>query len=91
MFKVSKTLTIAITCIFLTAGSAEHTDNVGGATNNQTLSEKRAGAVMTYLTDEGIVASRLRAAGYGQQKPLAENSTTEGRVKNRRVELKLSY
>lgn len=68
-----------------------HTDNIGGATYNQTLSEKRAGAVMTYLTDAGIVASRLRAAGYGQQKPLAENSTTEGRAKNRRVELKLSY
>ena len=68
-----------------------HTDNVGGVTYNQNLSDKRANAVMTYLTGTGITASRLRAAGYGQQKPVAENTTEEGRAKNRRVELKLSY
>jgi OmpA-OmpF porin, OOP family len=68
-----------------------HTDNVSSVTYNQKLSEKRAAAVMTYLTNAGITASRLRAAGYGQQKPTADNTTTEGRAKNRRVELKLSY
>lgn len=68
-----------------------HTDNVGGVTYNQTLSEKRAGAVMTYLIEAGIADSRLRAAGYGQQKPVADNATKDGRAKNRRVELKLSY
>lgn len=70
---------------------AGHTDNVGGATYNQTLSEKRAGAVMTYLTDAGITAARLKALGYGQQQPVADNTTNEGRAKNRRVELKLTY
>lgn len=68
-----------------------HTDNVGGATYNQTLSEKRAGAVLSFLTDSGITASRLHAAGYGQQKPSADNATKDGRAKNRRVELILSY
>lgn len=68
-----------------------HTDNVGGITYNQNLSDKRANAVMSYLTGTGITATRLRAAGYGQQKPVADNTTNEGRAKNRRVELKLSY
>ena len=71
--------------------SEGHTDNVGGVTYNQKLSEKRAGAVMTYLIKSGITASRLRAAGYGQQKPVADNATKDGRAKNRRVELNLSY
>lgn len=68
-----------------------HTDNVGGVTYNQNLSEKRAGAVMAYLIQGGITASRLRVNGYGQQKPVADNTTNEGRAKNRRVELRLSY
>lgn len=68
-----------------------HTDNIGGVTYNQNLSDKRANAVMIYLTDKGITTARLRAAGYGQQKPVAENTNEEGRAKNRRVELKLSY
>jgi OOP family OmpA-OmpF porin len=68
-----------------------HTDNIGEATYNQTLSEKRAAAVMTYLTGAGITASRFHAIGYGQQQPVADNTTSEGRAKNRRVELKLSY
>lgn len=68
-----------------------HTDNVGGVTYNQNLSDNRANAVMSYLTGTGITANRLRAVGYGQQKPVADNTTDEGRAKNRRVELKLSY
>ncbi|HEY7406127.1 MAG TPA: OmpA family protein [Candidatus Angelobacter sp.] len=64
-----------------------HTDNQGNAAANQTLSEKRAQAVVTWLTSKGISASRLAAKGYGATKPVADNTTEDGRAKNRRVEL----
>jgi OOP family OmpA-OmpF porin len=64
-----------------------HTDNVGPAASNQALSEKRAQAVVTWLTAHGVAASRLTAKGYGQTKPLADNATEDGKAKNRRVEL----
>jgi OmpA-OmpF porin, OOP family len=64
-----------------------HTDNVGAPAANQTLSEKRAQAVRDWLTAKGIAADRLTAKGYGASKPVADNTTDEGRAKNRRVEL----
>jgi len=64
-----------------------HTDNVGSATSNQTLSEKRAQAVVAWLTAHGIDASRLSAKGWGSNKPVEDNTTEDGRAKNRRVEL----
>ena len=65
-----------------------HTDNVGVAANNQSLSEKRAEAVRQYLVDTfGIDKSRLQAKGFGSSKPTAGNDTPEGRQQNRRVEL----
>jgi outer membrane protein OmpA-like peptidoglycan-associated protein len=64
-----------------------HTDNAGAATANQTLSEKRAQAVVAWLTANGVEASRLKAKGWGQTKPVADNVAEEGRAKNRRVEL----
>ena len=64
-----------------------HTDNVGDAKANKALSESRAKAVVAALTGKGIAASRLKAAGFGQEKPIADNATEEGRAKNRRVEL----
>lgn len=64
-----------------------HTDNVGVPATNQALSERRAAAVVTYLTGHGVDASRLRSAGFGDTKPTAPNDSTEGRQKNRRVEL----
>jgi len=64
-----------------------HTDNVGSADFNQKLSEQRAQAVMKYLVERGIDASRLQAIGYGLTKPVADNNTKEGQAKNRRVEL----
>lgn len=65
-----------------------HTDNVGKAKYNQTLSEKRAQAVMDYLISKGIAKNRMAAKGYGMQNPAATNDTVEGRAANRRVELK---
>lgn len=64
-----------------------HTDNVGSAADNKVLSEKRAQAVMSALVQRGISSERLTAVGYGYEKPVADNSTEEGRAKNRRVEL----
>jgi outer membrane protein OmpA-like peptidoglycan-associated protein len=64
-----------------------HTDNVGGDAYNKTLSEARAQSVMKWLTDHGVAAGRLTAKGYGKTMPIADNSTDEGRMKNRRVEI----
>ena len=64
-----------------------HTDNVGQAAANKTLSEKRAQSVMAAVAAGGIDAKRLSAAGFGQEKPIADNRGEEGRAKNRRVEL----
>ena len=63
-----------------------HTDNTGNAASNQTLSEARSQAVVDKLVENGIARDRLTAAGKGQNAPLADNSTDEGRAKNRRVE-----
>ena len=65
-----------------------HTDNTGTATANQTLSTKRAQAIVTYLTATyHISAARLTPKGLGQAKPVGSNDTPEGRQANRRVEL----
>ncbi len=64
-----------------------HTDNVGAAASNKTLSENRAKSVMNAIVTGGIDAKRLSAVGYGQEKPVADNRSEEGRAKNRRVEL----
>jgi outer membrane protein OmpA-like peptidoglycan-associated protein len=64
-----------------------HTDNVGDATANQGLSEKRAAAVKAFLVAQGIDESRLKSAGFGASKPVASNDTPEGKQQNRRVEL----
>lgn len=64
-----------------------HTDNVGSSASNKVLSEKRAEAVKAWLVSHGVAADRLAANGFGDTKPVADNSTDEGRAKNRRVEL----
>lgn len=63
-----------------------HTDNTGNPAQNQTLSEERAKAIVAKLVEMGIAANRLSAVGKGQNSPIADNSTDEGRAKNRRVE-----
>ncbi len=62
-----------------------HTDNVGQAVYNQTLSANRAKAVYDYLINAGISTDRLAYKGYGQTKPIATNDTEEGRQQNRRI------
>jgi outer membrane protein OmpA-like peptidoglycan-associated protein len=64
-----------------------HTDNVGADADNLKLSEDRANAVKDYLTGNGISAKRIDTVAYGERKPIADNSTEEGKAKNRRVEL----
>lgn len=66
-----------------------HTDDIGDDAFNQKLSEKRAGAVVEYLTQSGISASRLQSKGYGEKSPLATNATETGRAINRRTEFKI--
>jgi outer membrane protein OmpA-like peptidoglycan-associated protein len=63
-----------------------HTDNVGGAKYNMKLSIGRAEAVKAYLVSKGITSSRVTTKGFGFTKPIADNSTPEGRAKNRRIE-----
>ncbi len=64
-----------------------HTDNVGAKPANQALSQKRAEAVAAWLATHGVARPRLVAAGFGDTRPLQDNSIDEGRLKNRRVEL----
>ncbi|MBF0170160.1 MAG: OmpA family protein [Nitrospinae bacterium] len=64
-----------------------HTDNVGAPKANLALSQARAKSVVAALTAKGVAASRLTSAGFGQDRPVADNRSEEGRAKNRRVEL----
>ena len=68
---------------------AGHTDNLGDATANTQLSEKRAQAVVSYLVSKGIAKNRLEGKGYGSSAPVAPNTTEEGRQQNRRIEFKI--
>lgn len=63
-----------------------HTDNVGNATQNKTLSQRRAGAVRSYLIRKQVAAGRMTAVGFGSDKPVATNATEEGKAQNRRVD-----
>jgi outer membrane protein OmpA-like peptidoglycan-associated protein len=64
-----------------------HTDNAGTPATNKTLSEARARAVMAAVVKAGVGAARLAAVGWGQEKPIADNRSEDGRAKNRRVEI----
>jgi outer membrane protein OmpA-like peptidoglycan-associated protein len=64
-----------------------HTDSTGTKAGNQVLSQQRAAAVVAWLVAKGVAADRLTAVGMGDTKPIADNSTDDGRAKNRRVEL----
>lgn len=66
-----------------------HTDSTGGDAKNQQLSQARAESVRAALAEKGVAASRLVARGFGSAKPIADNSTREGRARNRRIEIKV--
>jgi outer membrane protein OmpA-like peptidoglycan-associated protein len=68
---------------------AGHTDSVGSAESNQTLSERRANAVAEFLVSEGIIRDRIIVIGAGERLPVADNDSAQGRALNRRVELSL--
>jgi OOP family OmpA-OmpF porin len=64
-----------------------YTDSTGSKPYNQKLSERRAQAVADYLQSQGISGGRITVKGYGEENPVASNSTAEGRAHNRRVVL----
>lgn len=68
---------------------AGHTDNTGSFAYNQTLSERRAKSVASYLTSHGLHPARVISEGHGPSYPMASNATAAGRQQNRRVELRL--
>ena len=73
-------------CPTATVEIAGHTDSDGSDDANQALSENRANAVRSHLVGNGIFVGRLRAVGYGETKPIADNATDEGKARNRRIE-----
>jgi outer membrane protein OmpA-like peptidoglycan-associated protein len=66
-----------------------HTDNAGNDQSNQLLSDKRARACLDFLLKKGVDTARLKSAGYGESRPVADNKTPAGRTQNRRVEFNL--
>ena len=67
-----------------------HTDSIGSEEYNQKLSEERAGSVKDYLVSQNVQDSNVSAEGFGKSNPIADNSTSAGRAKNRRVDLVVS-
>jgi len=67
-----------------------YTDNTGDPAANLQLSQQRADNVMAELTRLGVAPSRMSAQGYGQENPVADNATEEGRQKNRRISLQVT-
>ncbi len=66
---------------------AGHTDSTGAESYNQSLSERRANSVTSYLTSQGVIQQRLITIGMGETRPVADNSSASGRQANRRVEI----
>jgi OOP family OmpA-OmpF porin len=66
-----------------------HTDSVGSDAYNQKLSVRRAEAVKAYLVSKGVEKNRVYTEGKGEKQPVADNKTTQGRAKNRRVEIEV--
>lgn len=67
-----------------------HTDSTGAEAYNQGLSQRRAQSVADYLVLRGVSRARIETMGYGEQYPVADNSTPEGRAQNRRVEIRIT-
>ncbi len=80
---------IARSCPNVELNVEGHTDSVGARSDNKELSMRRSKAVVEYLTDAGIPPDRLKAVGYGEERPVVPNSTSSNRAKNRRTEFTL--
>ena len=83
---LDKLAIVAKSCGGVVIDVGGHTDNTGSPPSNDELSRLRAEAVRKYLIREGVDAAKLKATGYGQNRPVAGNDTAEGRQKNRRIE-----
>jgi len=68
---------------------AGHTDSIGDSKTNLILSENRSKSVKSYLATNGIDESRIKCVGYGENQPITNNSSIEGREKNRRIEIRI--
>ncbi len=68
-----------------------HTDNVGEEDDNEDLSSAQAKAVMDYIISKGIPENRISKEGFGETQPIADNNTAAGRMKNRRIEIRVAY
>ena len=68
---------------------AGHTDSIGDNKTNIILSNNRAKSIKSYLVKNGIIESRIKCVGYGEKQPITNNSTKEGREKNRRIEIRI--
>ena len=66
-----------------------HTDSTGSSEYNQNLSEQRSVSVANFLANSGVAKQRLAAIGYGENRPITSNTSSDGRAQNRRVELQL--
>ena len=88
--KLAKISGIVLACPSLRLAVEGNTDSVGTESSNQELSEKRAEGVRSYLTTQGVPGSSTTATGFGKNRPIASNDTSEGRQQNRRVELIVS-
>ncbi|MBA2126228.1 flagellar motor protein MotB [Hyphomicrobium methylovorum] len=78
------------TCGAVMVEIAGHTDSVGSPESNKTLSAMRAKEVVEFLVGAGVDSSKLKAVGHGQENPVADNSSANGRAKNRRVEVQIT-
>jgi outer membrane protein OmpA-like peptidoglycan-associated protein len=88
--KLSKVAGILLAYPGLNIAVGGYTDNVGGDTMNQTLSENRAGSVRDYLVQQGVAINSVTARGFGNTLPVTSNDNASGRQQNRRVELVVS-
>jgi len=86
---LDEVVTLLVARPTLRLGLSGHTDDRGRPAFNLELSRQRAKACLQYLIDRGIDASRLESEGFGQTEPVGDNTTAEGRAKNRRVDFKL--
>ena len=88
--KLAKVAGILLAYPGLNIAVGGYTDNVGGDSMNQTLSENRAGSVRDYLVAQGVATNSVSAQGFGNSLPVATNDNSAGRQQNRRVELLVS-